>query len=156
MEDSIGVTLMIKSYRGLLADGEQGKIRLTTTDGRTGYRIVKFQIMLKTPGAGGGTESIVKIFKKEQTSIDGVIDFTDGTLLGAAYMTEQDNAPYVPGIVIVFDTEIFNQDIYVTQKDIDGSHPINYYIELEQIKLSSAQAELLIVKSLRGEVWTRP
>jgi len=141
--------MVVKSFRGRLADGGQERIPLGTIKGKVGYKIVKFQIMLKTPGTGGGTESIVKIFKKEQTSIDGVIDFTDGSLLGAAYMTEQDNAPYVPGIVIIFDTEIFNQDIYVTQKDIDGSHSINYYIELEQFPLASDEATVATLKDIK-------
>ena len=36
---------MIKSYRGLIADGAQDRIPLHTNDGKTGYKIVKFQIM---------------------------------------------------------------------------------------------------------------
>jgi len=140
----------MKTFRGLLADGEQDRIKLETMKGKVGYKIVKFQIMLKTPGTGGGTESIVKIYKKEQGTPDAVIDFSDTSLLGAAYLTEQDNAQYVPGIVVVFDTEVFNQDIYVTQKDIDGSHSINYYLELEVISLTDMGAEYSTIKDLRG------
>jgi len=58
---------------------------------------------------------------------------------------------------IVFDSEIFNQDIYVVHENFHGDNAaINYYMELEQFKLSAAQAELLIVKDLRKEMWTRP
>jgi len=143
---------MIKTYRGLLTDsspGNQNRIRLSTIKGKVGYRVSKFQIMLKTPGAGGGTESIVKIFKEEQSSIDGVVNFTDSSLLGAAYISEQDNAQYPPGVVIVFDSEIFNQDIYLTQADVDGGHSINYYLELEVVPLDDAGAEYTTLKDMR-------
>jgi len=145
---------MIKSYRGLLADGGQDKIRLTTTDGRTGYRVVKFQMMSSTPGLAT-TEQVTKIFKSEQTTIDGIVNFSDSDLLGASYWSIEGTSQR--GFqTIIFDQEIFNQDIYVTYKAVVGTDSNSYYIELEQIKLSSAQAEVLIVKDLRKQPWTRP
>jgi len=140
---------MIKTFRGLLVDGGQDRIRLQTIKGKVGYRINAFQIMLNHPGTGGGTESVVKIFKEEQTTIDGLINFTDSSLLGAAYMSEQDAAGNDPGVIIVFDTEMFNQDIYITHSDVDGSHPMNYYFELEVIPLDDAGAEYTTLKDLR-------
>ena len=153
-------TLMIKSYRGLLTDGGQDKIRLTTTDGRVGYRIVKFQIMPKQPG-NVAQESVVQIWTKQLATVptsSQTINFTDSDLLAAGIgMYGGLSGNTVPFLeTIIFDKQVFNQDIYITHTDNESTQDINYYIELEQIKLSSAQAELLIVKSLRGEVWTRP
>ena len=39
--------MVVKTYRGLLADGVQEKIPLSTKDGSVGYRIVKFEIVVK-------------------------------------------------------------------------------------------------------------
>jgi len=100
--------------------------------------------------------SVAKVYRKEQSSLDGVIDFTDPDLLAAGYLVGSNATNTTESLSVIFDNEIFNQDIFVTHKDIDLAQACNYYIELEQIKLSTAQAELLIVKSLRGEVWTRP
>jgi len=145
---------MIKSYRGLLASGGQDKIRLTTTDGRTAYRIIKFQIIDDDPGEQT-PELTVKVYKSEQSTIDNAVNFSDSDLLAVAYYRSTTN---VSGDShnIIFDQELVNQDMYVTAVDTNGSIPSNYYIELEQIKLSSAQAEVLIVKDLRKQPWTRP
>lgn len=145
----------IKSYRGLLPSGGQDKIRLTTTDGRTGYRIVKFQIMPDDPFTNT-VKHVMKIYKSLQSTIDDSVNFTDSDLLGVATYMESADLDQAGYGVIIFDQEIFNQDIYITNIELTNTEPGNYYIELEQIKLSTAQAELLIVKSLRGEVWTRP
>ena len=151
-------TLMIKTYRGLLADGGQDKIRLTTTDGRIGYRIIKFQAFPNLPGTSD-IESTLMVWKTKQATVStsaATVDFSDGDLLAALYYPESSSISYAGMPTVVFDTEIFNQDIYITHTETDQANAINYYIELEQIKLSTAQAEQLIVKSLRGEVWTRP
>ena len=49
----------------------------------------------------------------------------------------------------IFDNEVFNQDIYVTNNDADSSSPINYYIELEVIPLDDAGAEYTTLKDMR-------
>jgi len=137
------------SFKGLLADGAQERIRIQGATGEIAWRITKFQIMMKTPGTGGGTESIVKIYREEQTTVDGVIDFGNDELLGAAYISEQDNAQYPPGIVIVFDNALFSRNIWITHNDIDGSHNINYYMELEEVKVSAAGMAQLAVAAAR-------
>jgi len=150
--------MVIKSYRGLLADGGQEKIRLTTTDGRLGYKIVKFQLFPNSPGIVN-YEGVGQVFKTEVTIVpttSATVDFTDSDLLAAAYYQDGSDYYVQSSLDIIFENEIFNQDIYVTHTANESNSPINYYLELEQIKLSTAQAELLIVKSLRGEVWTRP
>jgi len=151
--------MVVKSYRGLLADGGQDKIRLTSTDGRTGYKIIKFRVMNPQAGASAyEMESTVKIYKTEQTIVDAMVDFSEGVLLGAAQLgTHGSFGTYPQSTIIIFDSEIFNQDIFVTHKNLHSDAlECNYYIELEQIKLSSAQAEVLIVKDLRKQPWTRP
>jgi len=142
---------MIKSFRGLIVDEGQDTIVLHTNDGSTGYRLVKFEVMLNTPGKSGGAESIVKVYKVSQTTVDGVVDFSDNTLLAAAYYVEQDTAGYPLSSVVIFDGEIFNQDIYVTNIDVDGAHAMNYYMELEQIKLDLSESTVATLKDIRNE-----
>jgi len=148
MECYEGAT-MIKTYRGLLADGGQDKINLKTNRGEIGYRIVKFQIM---PPAIGTTaaEYCVKIFKLSQGTIDAVVDFTDGDLLAVATMKSQTTLgnPETP-MQIIFDQEIFNQDIYITGFDADSSNSINYYLELEQVPLNDNESTMATLQSLR-------
>jgi len=105
---------MIKTFRGLLADGAQDTIVLHTNDGSIGYRIVKFQIIGNEPGAKS-QESVVKIYKTSQSTIDGVVDFADNTLLGVAYWAIHPDPQYGESNVgpIIFDQEIFNQDIRI-------------------------------------------
>jgi len=143
---------MIKTYRGLIANGGQDTLPLHTPDGKTGYRIKKFQIMTKDPG-DASQDLVIKIYKVEQTSLrvsGATIDFSDNTLLAAGYFA-QATATFAHYQTVIFDTEIFNQDIYVTHTDNDGSDSCNYYIELEQIKLTEQEALVAIVKDLREE-----
>jgi len=143
---------MIKTYRGLLADGGQDKIRLKTNDGKTGYRIFKFQIMANEPGEDQ-YESTVKIYKEEQSTINNTVNFSDNTLLGAAVWQSGNtqggqDALWIP-LITIFDSEIFNQDIYITHSETDGSNPINYYMELEQVILNENQTTMATLQSLR-------
>jgi len=144
--------MTIKTFRGLLADETQDTIVLHTNNGSIGYRMVKFEIINKTPGAAA-VKGIVKVYKISQGSpptVDAVIDFSDNTLLGAAYYEDNDSVTYVPGKTIIFDREIFNQDIYVTYSDKQGSEPMNYYIELEQIKLDLNENTVATLKDIRN------
>jgi len=76
---------MIKTFRGLLADEEQDTIRLSTNNGITGYRIVKFEMMANTPGVVE-IAHVIKIYTRKQSSVDAVIDFDDQGLLAAGYL----------------------------------------------------------------------
>jgi len=140
----------IISYRGLLADGGQNTINLHTNDGKTGYKIVKFQLFPKSPGSAD-YENVVKIYKVTQTSIDATVDFTDNTLLGAGYVEGYSGNADTDEHTVVFDNETFNQDIYITNKDVSTGENINYYIELEQVDLTEDQALVAIIKNLRNE-----
>jgi len=141
--------MVVKTYRGLLTDGAQDKIPLSTKDGSVGYRIVKFQIMPNEPGIDT-LEAIVKIFSKEQSTIDGKVNFTDSDLLGAAYYQDS-NAIDADSSTIIFDNETFNQNIFVTYKEKSTTaEPCNYYIELEQMKLDHTQNMSATLKAIRG------
>jgi len=137
--------MVVKTFRGLLADDGQDRIRLQTIKGKVGYRIVKFDIIDGAPGTLN-SENVVKMYKTEQSTIDAVVNFTDSDLLGIAFYK-----PQVLTRIIFFDSEIFNQDIYVTHKDISANNnPCNYYIELEVIPLDDAGAEYTTLKDMRS------
>jgi len=141
---------MIKTFRGCLGDGDQQRIRLSTKKGKIGYRIVKFQIFFEQPGVDS-QDSIVAIWKIKQTSVptgNSIIDFADGNLLGVAQAVQAASILYQQSEgPIIFDREIFNQDIYVTHTDQESaSLRCNYYIELETINMSD---NATIVSTLR-------
>ena len=140
--------MVVKTYRGLLADGGQDKIKLQTIRGKIGYRIIKFQLIPKLPGTVQA-ENTVKIYKDKQGTIDSTIDFTDSALLAAGYFVHQTSATLPYFTVVVFDREIFNQDIYITCKEPIGGRDINYYLELEVLTLSDDEAQAAILKSIR-------
>jgi hypothetical protein len=141
---------MIKTYRGQLIDGGQDKINLKTLEGKIGYRIVKFQTMSANPYATDTAEHITKIYKIAPSAVDGAVNFTDGDLLAAAIVNNHTNGFSDPSIpVIIFDQEIFNQDIYVTHFDAQGAVACNYYIELEQVMLNENETTMATLQSLR-------
>jgi len=132
-----------------MVDGTQDKINLHTGDGSTGYRIVKFEVFPQTPGTTT-VEATLKIYKVAQTTVTNNVDFSDTTLLAAAYYMDQDNPQYTSSKVSVFDTEVFNQDIYITAIDTDSSTGMNYYLELEQFILSDNENTVATLKDIRA------
>lgn len=141
----------IKSFRGKILDGNQDTIVLHTNDGSTGYKIVKFQIM-PTNTTAGTNEALVSIFKVSQSTAPQDVDFNNNTLLGAAfYLRDQGTVAVATNPIVVFDNEIFNQDIYVNYSDAQGSTgEMNYYIELEQVKLSLDENTVATLKDIRN------
>jgi len=143
--------MTIKTFRGLIADGAQDTVVLHTNDGSTGYRIKNFQVMSAAPGTTAA-EWVMKIYKISQTTIDGAVDFSENTLLGSAFLAH-DNAPHYSNVeIIIFDSEIFNQDIYITCFDANAatSNPCNYYLELEQVKLDLNENTVATLKDIRN------
>ena len=139
----------IKTFRGLLTDGVEEKIRLSTLTGTSGYRILKFELIPPAPGDSNG-ENVVKIYKVTQTAVDALVDFTETTMLAAGYYAAESSS-YSDNKTVVFDNEIFNQDIFITNKDARGnSQSINYYIELEQVKLDSNETAVATLKNIRN------
>ena len=140
--------MVVKTYRGILADGAQDRIRLQTIKGKVGYKIIKFQLLPNIPGAQE-YQSVVKIFKSEQSSVDGLINLTDSDLLAAGYQEGSQSTGTTDGLIVIFDNEVFNQDIFITHSDIDAGQACNYYIELEVIPLDDAGAEYTTLKDMR-------
>jgi len=149
MECYEGAT-MIKTFRGLMADDTQDTIVLHTNDGSMGYKIVKFEIMGGAPGAAN-YEAVMKVFKVSQSTITATIDFSDNTLLAAAtYQGNSASFNYPTTQFVIFDNEIFNQDIYVTCDDLQ-SNTLNYHLELEQVKLDLSESTVATLKDIRNE-----
>ena len=143
--------MVVKTYRGLLTSGGQDRIRLQTIKGKVGYRIVKFEVLPEKFGAAGVYyEAVTQIWKTLQTTINAEIDFTDSDLLASSIFGADTAATggYAP-VITIFDTEVFNQDIYVTNSDLQANAAMNYYLELEVIPLNDAGAEYTTLKDMR-------
>lgn len=146
----------IKSFRGLLVDGGSDTISLHTNTGSTGYRIVKFNLFPTTVG-DVTQESVCMIWKVEQTSVPttgATTDFSDNTMLAAgAFTVGSGTASYQQSPsyqYIIFDQEVFNQDIYVTHTDNGGTNALNYYLELEQVRLDMNENTVATLKDIRN------
>ena len=138
----------------MMLDDTQDTIRLGTNNGMIGYRIKKFQIMPGNPTTDN-MEAAVKIYKYKQDANTNTIDFNDGTLLGAAYIENHDGASSAFGDftnAVIFDNVVFNQDIFITMAAGSGSGTdgVNYYLELEQVKLDLGEATVATLKDMRG------
>ena len=138
------------SFRGLLADGEQDKIGIQGSVGAVAWRIVKFEIIAADPG-NKTQESTVKIYREEQSSINSTINFGDSELLGAAIYHDESSEAYPVTLVVVFDNTLFSRNIYVTHKDWSVDESINYYIELEEVKVGKAGMAQLAVAAARRD-----
>jgi hypothetical protein len=143
----------IKSFRGLMNTDSGGDstdtIVLHTNDGSTGYRITKLQIIPKDP-TDTTTEAVFQIFTVPTASTDE-IDFSNQTLLACAhYSNHLSGTLYPEDLVVIFDNAIFNQDVYLTCKTDAGSQAINYYIEMEQMKLDLNENTVATLKNIRN------
>ena len=140
---------MRKSFRGKLAHDETDRIRLSTNKGLIGYKIVKFQLMATTPGANT-YEYLCQIFKNDEDP-SATVDFDNPNLMAAAYLEGNNSTNYTDSQTVIFDNQTINQDMFVTGIDVDvGTIPFNYYIELEQVKLSQSEATVATLKDMRG------
>ena len=141
----------IKSFRGQLTNDGLDKISLHTNTGSTGYRIKKFEVMPKQP-EGATEEATLKIWTNQisaeaDTGV-GTIDFSDQALLGACFYSGSALATTNPeDTTVIFDNMTFNQDIYITCK---SSGNMNYYMELEQIKLDLNENTVATLKDIRN------
>ena len=140
-------TGQMHSFRGFLADGGQDKIRIEGATGEIAWRLTKFQGVPNAPGTVDG-EHITKIYREEQTSIDGIIDFNDDELLASLDFTNR-TVPLRTSQNVIFDNDLFVRNIWITHTDITGSASGNYYIELEEVKVSAAGMAQLAVAAAR-------
>ena len=139
------------SFRGQLPMGVEERISLHTNDGKTGYKITKFQIMSSTPGVGD-VEFIAQIYKtSELTNITTEPNFNNNRLLGIVYYQDHFNSQYPSSTEVIFDNETFNQDIFVNITSPNGSTiRVNYYIELEAMKLDLNASTYTTLKNIRS------
>jgi len=137
----------ILSYRGLLAHTAEDTILLSTKKGEVGYRITKFELFPQNFDVDD--EYYMQIWKvpAQQTA---QVNFSDNRLLAAGCIgTVAGVSTGTNNAVIIFDQEIFNQDVYVTMNARSGNG-CNYYIELEVVKLDESQAMVATLKDIRN------
>jgi hypothetical protein len=140
---------MIKSFRGQLTHGVVETISLHTNDGTTGYKIVKMEL-LGVDLTGRDQESVFKVYSIDPVTVDGVVNFSDETLLAAGFYEQVASTSYFGDQIVVFDNIKFNQDIFLTNDEAKGGHPINYHIELEKVSLDLNEATVATLKNLRN------
>ena len=140
--------MSIKSFRGKMNNGDIQTISLHTNNGSTGYRITKFQLMPEDPVDITNT-AVVKVFSIPQSGVPtNEMDFSDNTLLAAGFMENSNSASFFGGQTVIFDNATFNQDINITSSVSAGS--VNYYIEIEQIKLDLNENTVATLKDIRN------
>jgi O-glycosyl hydrolase len=138
---------MIKTFRGLLADGEVDRIRLSTKKGKIGYTIKKFQVIAQLPGQDS-LEATVTLSKVNFTPANA-IDLSDGNILAVGFYAGNAAAfNYPTSQVLIFDQEIFNQDIFIGNNDLQ-SNAMNYYLELETFVQTDNQAAVSTLRDIR-------
>ena len=143
----------VHSFRGLLADDGQDEINLERQNANVAYRITKLSLFPQEPG-DTAYEHVVKIYRESQSSIDGIVNFTDSELLAAAYLEGREETNYTDSLIVVFDNVLFSRNIYITQSEIKGSRNCNYYIELEEVPVSASalmQLKLGVARRLNLE-----
>ena len=140
----------IKSFRASMLHNTVDEVPLHTNTGSTGYKINKFTIMDVNPSAQSN-EFIIKIYSIPQTTVDGVIDFSDNTLLAAGFIATNSDTRFDTLQTVIFDNMKFNQDIYVTCFDNFGNNgSCNYYIELETSSLGLDENTVATLKDIRN------
>tara|TARA_Y100001938_G_scaffold139283_1_gene205930 strand:- start:2040 stop:2480 length:441 start_codon:yes stop_codon:yes gene_type:complete len=138
----------VKSFKGLIADDSTTTIALHTTNGSVGYKIKKFEIMPSKIGVAH-QNAVVQIFTiDDNTAPNTTIDFSSQTLLAAARYVDRVNVEMSEATI--FDNMTFNQDIYIKYKDADAATEINYYIELETVKLALDENTVATLKDIRN------
>ena len=141
----------IKTFKGMLAMGVEEKIHLSTNDGLKAYRINRFQIIPKNPGASNA-EMMAKIFLTSQTgNIVDTVDFSDTDLLAVAFYQDGSTIDNTQNETIIFDKETFNQDIFIYFTDVSGqTNPGNFYIELELFDIDVNTSTYHTLKNIRS------
>jgi len=140
----------VHSFRGLLVNEGQDRIRIQGPVGAIAWRITKFQVM--PINANETTETVVKIYRETQSSVTTAVDFNEEDLLGAAIINDSTDPGQPPAGIVIFDNALFSRNIYVTQKGHDATPNINYYIELEEVKVSAAGMAQLAVAAARRTI----
>jgi hypothetical protein len=149
----------IKSFRGMMKEDQVDIIPLSTRTGGIGYTIKKIQVMPVDVGGANNTsnEATIQIYSvlssanAQKALTNASIDFSDNTLLGVGYFTRDQGVVAVNSETIIFDNMTFNQDIYVVYKDSQTNNVgMNYYIEMEQIKLDLNENTVATLRDIRN------
>ena len=135
----------------MIADGTVEKIRLSTNNGLTGYKIVKFELFPFKPGQET-VENVVTVHTIEPAASTSAVEvnFNSPTLLAAATFHEAHSDARIDQQVSIFDNVVFNQDIFVAHTDTVGAIAVNFYLELEQVKLDLNEATVATLKDMRA------
>ena len=146
----------IISFRGLAESGDIIKLNMSTVDGKTGYKIRKFQIFPHKPGTQDA-EDVMKIFKTDPDAANrvmpglGIVDFSDQRLIAAAFLAAGASIAYSSSEVVVFDSEKVNQNLFLTYVDTNANDKFaNYYIELESMALSLDEQTVATLRDIRN------
>ena len=140
---------MIKTFRGKLADQTITQIRLSSNNGLTGYKIVKFQVVHENEA--DDLSATVNIFTQKPASNSAAINFDNPLLLACIAYRSNKSDTGLSTTTVIFDNKIFNQDIFINYRDNESAgKTINYYIELEQVKLDLSEATVATLKDMRG------
>jgi len=140
----------VHSFRGLLTDGDQRKIRIQGSVGAIAWRISKFEVL--GPNAATNIRQVIKIYREEQGTADTIINFDDDELLGAAVLEDYDALATAVATSVIFDNNLFVRNIWVTSKGHTDTPSTNYYIELEEVKVSKAGMAQLAVAAARRTI----
>jgi len=142
-------TGQMHSFRGFLVDEGQDKIRIEGATGEIAWRITKFEIMVTEPGEQS-SEHVVQIWREEQDTISNTVNFDNDELLGMAWLGFGATTGPTNFLVSIFDNQLFVRNLYIGSKDASGnSKSVNYYIELEEVKVSAAGMAQLAVAATR-------
>jgi len=145
-------TGQMHSFRGLLANGDQDKIRIEGATGESAWRITKFSMLPGSPDTN--TESTVKIYRERQTSLVATIDLSEDELLAAGIFTQKDDSSNSVEHYVIFDNALFVRNIYISTVGVSYAASINYYIELEEVKVSAVGMAQLAVAAARRNRFT--
>ena len=140
----------IKSFRGKIANGGIDTVVLHTNNGSIGYIIKSLRVIGSDP-INNEDEGVIKVYTVPQTAATSTVDFSDQTLLAVGVWTSRATSRSYPlNENIYFDNMTFNQDIYITCVEGGTGNALNYYIELEQVKLDLNDNTVATLKDIRN------
>ena len=79
------------------------------------------------------------------------MDLSDPTLLAVGLYTGRATTRSFPiNEIVIFESVKINQDIFITSVETVTANPVNYYIELEQVKLDLNEATVATLTDMRA------
>jgi len=140
----------IKTIRGIIANNAIDVVPLHTNNGAVGYVIKSLRVIGADP-INNEDEGVIKVYTVPQTTPTSTIDFSDQTLIAVGVWTSRATSRSYPlNENIYFDNTTFNQDIYITCIESATGNALNYYIELEQVKLDLNENTVATLKDIRN------